>query len=67
MPDLPTGRWTLDDLDLFWESFRWFVGENQMWIMIIVAFFLSVGVTAIILRLFFPPGEDDDDIDFIRY
>lgn len=61
---MPTGAWGSDDLQMFWDYVRWFLAENQMWVMICIAFFMTVGVTAIILNLFIRKKEDEDDDEY---
>lgn len=61
---LPTGFWTAEKITLFWENVRWFLGLNQMWIMIGVAVILAGTLAGMIVNMFLPENEDDEQFEY---
>lgn len=67
MPSL----WSTDDVNGAFYYMRWFIGANNMWIMIIVAICIAGSVASLIVFLMQKAlgqnKDDDDDEDDIYY
>jgi hypothetical protein len=65
MPSMPDINWA-DKLPLFWYYVHWFVAQNQIWVMLLVAVTLAGAMVSIITWIFRKAvdngsGDDDDD------
>jgi hypothetical protein len=63
-PVLPEGYWNSERIELFWHYVEWFLAENQIWLMMIVALFLAAGIIGVIASLFQRRNNDDDDDEY---
>ena len=59
LPDPNYAQW----LPHFWHYLKWFLSINQVWIMIGVALLLAMIVLAMVVNIFFPKAETDDEYD----
>lgn len=60
LPDMPSANWE-SQLPLFWHYVRWFLEENQVWIMIGIAIMLATVLLQVIANLFIKDKDDEDD------
>lgn len=61
---LPTDFWTSDKMSSFWGYVRWFLSMNQNWLMIGVAVILAGTLSGMIINMFLPEKESDDDFEY---
>lgn len=58
--NLPSAGWDAGDLAQFFAYVKWFIGEHQMWIMLVIAFLIAVFASDMILSLFTRRNDDDE-------
>lgn len=67
MPEMPTGFWTPEKLELMWFYMKWFLKENQMFVMIFVAISLSGTLLMMVSGFFDRSSQKDNDEDDYDY
>lgn len=60
---LPSYNWQ-DKLPEIWQYTRWFLEENQIFVMIAVGFFAAVGVVSLVLTIFERKEKEEEDLDW---
>lgn len=63
---MPSANWAAQ-LPLFWHYVRWFLKENQVWVMIGLAVTLAMTFLQLIANLFIKKKDDDDGFDYKEY
>lgn len=61
MPEMPTGFWSQEKIQLMFYYAKWFLAEHQAFIMIGTALALSMAVLSMIVNLFDRNKKDDDE------
>lgn len=63
---MPSGLWKAEQLDAAWYYAKWWVAENQAFILIVIGSIVAISVVMMVINLL-EPDDDDHGFDYEEY